>query len=67
MLNSMAGHDKKDSTSANLEMPDLMNYLDKGIKGKKIGIPKEYTQDGISKDIVKSVSYTHLRAHETLR
>jgi aspartyl-tRNA(Asn)/glutamyl-tRNA(Gln) amidotransferase subunit A len=53
MLNSMAGYDKKDSTSANLEMPDLMNYLDKGIKGKKIGIPKEYTQDGISQDIVK--------------
>ena len=52
MLNSMAGHDKKDSTSANLEMPDLMNYLDKGIRGKKIGIPKEYTQDGISDDIV---------------
>ena len=53
MLNSMAGDDKKDSTSANLEMPDLMNYLDKGVKGKKIGIPKEYTQDGISEDIVK--------------
>ena len=53
MLNSMAGYDKKDSTSANLEMPDLMNYLDKGVKGKKIGIPKEYTQDGISEDIVK--------------
>ena len=53
MLNSMAGYDKKDSTSANLKMPDLMDYLDKGIKGKKIGIPKEYTQDGISEDIVK--------------
>ena len=52
MLNSMAGHDNKDSTSANLEMPDLTSYLDKSIKGKKIGIPKEYTQDGISKDIV---------------
>ena len=53
MLNSMAGYDQKDSTSANLKMPDLMDYLDKGIKGKKIGIPKEYTQDGISEDIVK--------------
>jgi aspartyl-tRNA(Asn)/glutamyl-tRNA(Gln) amidotransferase subunit A len=52
MLNSMAGYDNKDSTSANLEMPDLTSYLDKSIKGKKIGIPKEYTQDGISKDIV---------------
>ncbi|MCH1558676.1 MAG: Asp-tRNA(Asn)/Glu-tRNA(Gln) amidotransferase subunit GatA [Alphaproteobacteria bacterium] len=52
MLNSMAGYDNKDSTSANLEMPDLTSYLDKSIKGKKIGIPKEYTQDGISEDIV---------------
>jgi aspartyl-tRNA(Asn)/glutamyl-tRNA(Gln) amidotransferase subunit A len=52
MLNSMAGYDNKDSTSANLEMPDLTSYLDKSIKGKKIGIPKEYTQDGISQDIV---------------
>ena len=53
MLNSMAGYDNKDSTSANIEMPDLTSFLDKSIKGKKIGIPKEYTQDGISVDIVK--------------
>ena len=53
MLNSMASYDKKDSTSANLKMPNLIDYLDKGVKGKKIGIPKEYTQDGISNDIVK--------------
>ena len=53
MLNSMAGYDKKDSTSANLKMPNLMDCLYKGVKGKKIGIPKEYTQDGISDDIVK--------------
>jgi aspartyl-tRNA(Asn)/glutamyl-tRNA(Gln) amidotransferase subunit A len=33
-------------------MPDLMSYLGNSIKGKKIGIPKEYTQDGISDDIV---------------
>ena len=52
MLNSMASYDKKDSTSANLTMPDLMSYLGNSIKGKKIGIPKEYTQDGISDDIV---------------
>ena len=52
MLNSMASYDKKDSTSANLDMPDLMSYLGNSIKGKKIGIPKEYTQDGISDDIV---------------
>ena len=54
MLNSMAGYDKKDSTSADLKMPDLIDCLDKGVKGKKIGIPKEYTQDGISNDIIKT-------------
>ena len=53
MLNSMASYDMKDSTSTNLKMPNLIDYLDKGVKGKKIGIPKEYTQDGISDDIVK--------------
>jgi aspartyl-tRNA(Asn)/glutamyl-tRNA(Gln) amidotransferase subunit A len=53
MLNSMVSYDKKDSTSANLAMPDLISYLGNSIKGKKIGIPKEYTQDGISDDIVK--------------
>lgn len=35
MLNSMAGYDVKDSTSANISMPDLMTYLDNSIKGKK--------------------------------
>ena len=53
MLNSMAGYDKKDSTSVNSIMPDLLSFLNKGIKGKKIGIPEEYTQEGISDDIVK--------------
>ena len=53
MLNSMASYDKKDSTSANLKMPNLIDYLDKGVKGKKIGIPKEYRQDGRSDDSVR--------------
>ena len=53
MLNSMASYDKKDSTSVNSLMPDLLSFLDKGVKGKKIGIPEEYTQEGISDDIVK--------------
>jgi aspartyl-tRNA(Asn)/glutamyl-tRNA(Gln) amidotransferase subunit A len=45
MLNSMAGYDNKDSTSANIEMPDLTSFLDKSIKGKKNWYPKRiYTR-----------------------
>ena len=40
MLNSMAGYDNKDSTSANIEMPDLTSFLDKSIKGKKLVFQK---------------------------
>ena len=51
MLNSICGHDPKDSTSSNKEIPDFVSAIDKSIKGMKIGIPKEYEADGISEDI----------------
>ena len=51
ILNSICGHDPKDSTSSNKEIPDFVNAIDKSIKGMKIGIPKEYEADGISEDI----------------
>ena len=54
MLQAMAGHDPKDSTSAVREIPDyvaaLKNYT---IKGLKIGIPKEYKVAGMSQEIEK--------------
>ena len=54
MLQAMAGHDPKDSTSAVREIPDyvaaLKNYT---IKGLKIGIPKEYKVSGMSQEIEK--------------
>lgn len=52
MLSSMAGHDPKDSTSAKKEVPDFAAALDGDIKGKKIGIPKEYRLDGTPEEIV---------------
>lgn len=51
MLKSMAGHDPKDSTSADIEVPDWPSLFDKDIKGMKIGIPKEYRLDGMPDEI----------------
>ena len=47
MFQAMAGHDPKDSTSANLTVPDLTVAMAKGVKGLKIGIPSEYVMDGM--------------------
>ena len=53
MLQAMAGHDPKDSTSADLALPDFEAALTGDIKGKKIGIPKEYRMDGMPQEIEK--------------
>ncbi len=51
MLTSMSGHDEKDTTSANVEVPDFEAVLDGGIKGLKVGIPAEYRVDGMPEEI----------------
>lgn len=51
MLSAMAGHDPKDSTSAELEVPDFEAMLTGDIRGKVIGIPKEYRMDGMPEEI----------------
>ena len=53
MLEAMCGHDPKDSTSAELAVPDFEAMLTGDIKGKKIGIPKEYRMDGMPGEIEK--------------
>jgi aspartyl-tRNA(Asn)/glutamyl-tRNA(Gln) amidotransferase subunit A len=53
MLEAMAGHDPKDSTSADLAVPNFEAMLTGDIKGKKIGIPKEYRMDGMPAEIEK--------------
>ena len=52
-LQAMAGHDPKDSTSAELAVPDFEAALTGDIRGKKIGIPKEYRLDGMPEEIEK--------------
>ncbi len=51
MLEAMCGHDPKDSTSADLPVPDFEAMLSGDIKGKTIGIPREYRMDGMPGEI----------------
>ena len=51
MLGAMAGHDAKDSTSADLAVPDFEAALTGDIRGKTIGIPREYRMDGMPAEI----------------
>ena len=51
MLNVIAGHDKKDTTSADLEKKDYTKSLVNDVKGMKIGIHVSFVNDGINKDV----------------
>jgi aspartyl-tRNA(Asn)/glutamyl-tRNA(Gln) amidotransferase subunit A len=51
LLRSMAGHDPKDTTSADLPVPDYEAAVGRSIKGLRIGIPKEYRVDGMPAEI----------------
>jgi aspartyl-tRNA(Asn)/glutamyl-tRNA(Gln) amidotransferase subunit A len=53
LMRSMAGHDPKDTTSVDREVPDYEAAIGKSIKGMKIGIPKEYRLDGMPAEIEK--------------
>lgn len=53
MLNHMAGYDPKDSTSANIAVPDFTKALTGNVKGLRVGIPKEYRMDGMPAEIQK--------------
>lgn len=48
LLNAISGHDEKDSTSANVEVPDFTAALTGDINGLRIGVPKEYFAEGVS-------------------
>ena len=51
LLKAMSGYDAKDSTSANVSVPDFEAFLNQDIKGLKIGIPAEYRPDGLNEEI----------------
>ena len=51
LFDVMSSYDIKDSTSVNFKRKNYFKELNNSIKGKKIGIPKEYRVDGMSKEI----------------
>ena len=51
LLNIIAGHDEKDTTSINIEKKDYTKALKNDVKGLKIGIPKEYFGEGINPEV----------------
>ena len=55
MLQALAGHDRRDSTSLNLPIPDYAKALAPDVKGWKIGIPKEYFVGGMDAEVAKAM------------
>ena len=58
LLNIIAGHDDKDATSANRPKVDYTEHLKDGVKGLKIGVPKEFLGEGINPEVRKSIQET---------
>ena len=55
LLNLLAGHDPKDSTSAPIEKKDYTLSLVNDVKGLKIALPKEYIGEGINPEVRKAI------------
>jgi aspartyl-tRNA(Asn)/glutamyl-tRNA(Gln) amidotransferase subunit A len=55
VLNVIAAHDPRDSTSAKVDVPDYTGFLDGNVKGIKIGVPREYFAEGVDSNIKSAV------------
>ncbi|MCC5895892.1 MAG: Asp-tRNA(Asn)/Glu-tRNA(Gln) amidotransferase subunit GatA [Alkalibacterium sp.] len=56
VLNAISGHDSRDSTSYQGETPDFTEGIDNGVKGLRIGVPKEYYNEDAKEDgVIKAV------------
>ncbi|CAK0763758.1 Glutamyl-tRNA(Gln) amidotransferase subunit A [uncultured Gammaproteobacteria bacterium] len=52
ILHEIAGYDPKDSTSVDRPVPDYEAFIGQSVKGKRIGVPKEYRLDGLRADVL---------------
>ena len=55
MLQAIAGHDPRDSTSGTAPVPDYTSVLDRGVKGLKLGVPAEYFVEGMDAEVEGAV------------
>jgi aspartyl-tRNA(Asn)/glutamyl-tRNA(Gln) amidotransferase subunit A len=59
LLQAIAGHDPQDSTSANVEVPDYLAELERGVSGLRVGVVKELMGEGIEtgpREVVERVA-----------
>ncbi|MCL0329696.1 Asp-tRNA(Asn)/Glu-tRNA(Gln) amidotransferase subunit GatA [Apilactobacillus xinyiensis] len=55
LLNAISGHDEHDMTSSDQKVPDFTKNIKSGVKGMKIGLPKEYLGEGIDEDVKQAI------------
>ncbi len=55
LLNIIAGHDKKDTTSVDMPKKDYVKALKNDVKGLKIGVPKEFLAEGTNKEVKEKI------------
>lgn len=65
LLQTIVGHDKMDSTSANINIPNYKDALTGDVKGMKIAVPKEYLSEGVNQE-VKDAVMKALKKYEEL-
>ncbi|RKQ34626.1 Asp-tRNA(Asn)/Glu-tRNA(Gln) amidotransferase subunit GatA [Oceanobacillus halophilus] len=65
VLEVIAGHDKMDATSANVEVPKYTEALTNDVKGLKIAVPKEYLAKGVSPEVREHIMNA-LKVYESL-
>jgi aspartyl-tRNA(Asn)/glutamyl-tRNA(Gln) amidotransferase subunit A len=55
LLEAIAGHDGRDSTSANVQTPRFTDFLGQGVKGLRVGVPDEYFGEGLNGEVRSAV------------
>lgn len=55
IMNVIAGHDDRDSTTPNVPVPNYLDFLKKDVKGLRVGLPSEYFGEGVEKETVEAI------------
>jgi len=68
ILQSIAGHDPRDSTSVKKDVPDYPSRLNGSIAGMRIGLPVEFFQEGVDKEIKEAIEriINNLKQHNVI-
>ncbi|MFW5447127.1 MAG: amidase, partial [Methylophagaceae bacterium] len=65
LLNEMAGFDERDSTSVERDVPDYTANLNDSLEGLKIGLPKEFFDEGLDSDVAATINAA-IKLYESL-